>query len=79
MINPTTDREKLLLLEKELEHLSKDLALVNDENTRLRAEAQRDAAYNDQREKNIYNHLIEIIKLGAAVIAGLLGIKYGIK
>ncbi len=86
MTEPTTDRERLIAsegkrmaLDKELGLILKSLASAEIENIRLREIAQRDAAYNDQRDKNIITHLFGILKLGGAVIAGILGAKFGFK
>ncbi len=86
MTEPTTDRERLIALEsrlessdKELQFILKSLASAEIENIRLREIAQRDAAYNDQRDKNIITHLFGILKLGGAVVAGILSAKFGFK
>lgn len=79
MTNPITDRERLISLEQELDYMLKSLSQAESENARLRAESQRMAAITDQHGKNVISHLFDIIKLGGAVICGLLGIKYGIK
>ncbi len=86
MTDPTTDREKLIesegrrrSLETELNHILKSLTAAETENIRLRGIAQRDAAYNDQRDKNIITHLLGILKLSGLVVAGILSAKFGFK
>ncbi len=86
MTEPTTDRERLIALEsrlessdKELQFILKSLAAAETENIRLREIAQRESALNDQKDSNVIKHLFGIIKLTGAVIAGVLGAKFGFK
>jgi len=76
---PETEREKVLLLERELELFTKSLAQAEARNVRLESQIMTLSALQDQpQNKTLVIHLIEIIKMLLVVGLASWGVKYGI-